>query len=474
MKPETCLPTGSEILILEDDLRLRRRLAAHLESLGCGVSQAANLEEARRLLKSERFDFAVMDINLPDGDVFEILEEGLVPETTVLVVMTAFGGLQTALKAMRLGAGDYLSKPFDPDELPLTFLRCRNQHRSVRREESQGKSGGASAPSGELLFGQALAGLASQLEALFAAERRLVTGLPPILIEGETGTGKSVLARWIHNKGSRSGRPFVPVNCAALPDTLAEAELFGHEKGAFTDAKQARLGLLEAADGGTLFLDELGSLSASAQAKLLTAVEEGRIRRLGGTREITVDVRIIAANNQPLALLVEQGRFREDLLHRLLLLRLELPPLRKRGQDILTLAKHMIAQTAARHRLRPAVISPEGEARLLAHPWKGNLRELSHEIERTLIFTPPGVPLDFATLGPLPETPAGSMTGWRNPAWALPEEGFSIDHVIDSLVAEALERTGGNVSAAARRLGVTREFLRYRLRNSEQGPQVVE
>jgi DNA-binding NtrC family response regulator len=282
-----------------------------------------------------------------------------------------------------------------------------------------------------------------------------------VLIEGETGTGKSVLARWLHHAGPRAARPLIPLNCAALPEALAESELFGHERGAFTDAKRGRIGLFEAADGGTLFLDEVGALALPTQAKLLTAVEDGMIRRLGGTKEIHVDVRLIAASNRPLATLVETGAFREDLYHRLNLLRIELPPLRERGGDLLALARHLLTRLALRHRLPGLRLSPAGEARLLAQPWRGNVRELAHELERAAIFGGAG-PLDFKHLGEPTDT-AGVT--WKNPAWQLPAEGFSLDLAIDELIAHALRETNDNVSAAARRLGVTREFLRHRLRS---------
>jgi len=455
MSFETTLTPGCEILILDDDAVLRKRLSAHLRQAGAEVSEAGSLAETRRLLAALRFDFALIDLNLPDGDALNLLRAGEFSENTGVVVMTALGGLKPAIEAMRLGAGDYLAKPFAPEELPVAFARCRSLRRADRRDEQR-----AAAPEAtELFFGQSLASVRTQLETIVQTDRRLGRHLPPVLIEGETGTGKTVLARWLHLQGPRAERPFVSVNCAALPDTLADAELFGHERGAFTDAKRARLGLFEAADGGTLFLDEISSLSSTTQAKILTALDDGRIRRLGGTREITVDVRLITASNRRLDDLVAAKLFREDLYQRLNLLRFVLPPLRERGADIIPLAHHLLARIAARYRLKGLGITPEGEARLRAHLWSGNIRELSHELERAVIFSD-GQSLDFAALGPLPSSTAA---GWRNPSWRLPAEGFSLDAAMDAFIAEAMRETEGNVSAAARRLGVTRDVLRHRL-----------
>jgi DNA-binding NtrC family response regulator len=454
---DASLLPGCEILLLEDDAPFRKRLAAYLRQLGAEVCEAGRLDEARRQLRDLRFEYALVDFHLPDGDVLGLLREGAFSENTGIVVMTAFGGVKQAVEAMRLGAGDYLSKPFEPEELPLAFVRCRSQRLAARRSEHRRAEAGADAD--QIFFGQSLRDVQSQLDTIVSAERRLERRLPPVLIEGETGTGKSVLARWLHRHGPRSSEPFVNLNCAALPDTLAEAELFGHERGAFTDAKVARVGLFEAADGGTLFLDEIGSLAPATQAKVLTAIEEGTIRRLGGTREITIDARLITASNRNLEDLVAQGAFREDLYHRLNLLRITLPPLRERGTDILPLARHLLAKIAGRHRLKPPTVTAEGEARLLAHAWRGNVRELAHEIERALIFGGAG-PLDFAALG---GAVAPKAAAWRNPAWRLPDSGFSLNEAVDQMIAEAMRESGDNVSAAARRLGVTRDFVRYRL-----------
>jgi two-component system response regulator AtoC len=465
MSSDAALTPGCEVLLLEDDAALRRRLAAHLRGLGAEVTEAGRLDEARRLLGTLRFEYALVDLHLPDGEVLELLRDGAFSENTAVVVMTAFGGIKQAVEAMRLGSSDYLTKPFEFEQVTLAFLRGRHSRIAARREEHRGP-GTARAP---FFFGETLGPLRARLESILTAERRLERRLPPILIEGETGTGKSRLAGWLHAEGPRAGRPFIRVNCAALPESLAEAELFGHERGAFTDAKRGRLGLFEAADGGTLFLDEIGSLSAGTQAKILTAIEEGVIRRLGGSHEIRIDARVIAASNQPLAALVKDGRFREDLYHRLHLLQVTLPPLRERNGDIVPLARHLLAGLAAKHRLGSLAFSPAAEAGLVAHAWPGNIRELAHEIERAVIFAS-GPTLDLATLSP----PAGGTgeTGpaWRNPAWRLPESGFSVERVIDALVAEALRETSQNVSAAARRLGVTREFLRYRLASARGQP----
>ncbi len=464
MADETELPAGCGLLLLEDDSVLRRRLAAHLQGLGADVTEASTIEEARRALARLHFDFALIDLHLPDGEALDLLRTGAFSENTGVVVMTAFGGVKKAVEAMRLGAGDYLAKPFEPDELPVAFLRCREKRVVARRDEHRA-DGPATGNANEFFFGTGLAPLREQLDLILATERRLERGLPPVLIEGETGTGKGLLARWLHRQGRRSSRPFITVNCAALPETLVESELFGHERGAFTDAKGARIGLFEAADGGTLFLDEIGTLAAVTQAKILTAIEDRAIRRLGAVRELPIDVRLITASNQPLADLVEEGSFREDLFHRLHLLHLTLPPLRERGPDILPLARLLLERIALRHRLKGLSFSAAGEARLLGQSWRGNARELAHEIERELIFNR-GPRLDFARLD---NSPANLAAGWRNPEWRLPEEGFSIDAVVTGLIDEALRETNQNISAAARRLGVTREFLRYRLGERQSG-----
>jgi DNA-binding NtrC family response regulator len=318
------------------------------------------------------------------------------------------------------------------------------------------------------VFGRALAGLETQLKKIIEADTRMETQLPPVLIQGETGTGKTTIARWLHQRGPRAKQPFVDVNCSALPETLAEAELFGHERGAFTDAKTSRIGLFEAAAGGTLFLDELPSLSSALQAKVLKAIEENRIRRLGGAREIAVDTRVMAATNRDLKELIAAGQFREDLYHRLDLFRIQIPPLRERGEDIVTLAETLLGQLCKKHRLPAKRLSAAGRKRLLACRWPGNVRELEHELERAIVFEE-GAELNLEQLpAPIDPNQAAASVEWLNPDFQFPAEGFSLEEAMAVLIRRALKQTGNNVSATARLLGVSRDFLRYRLEGNKQ------
>ncbi|HEY2572786.1 MAG TPA: sigma-54 dependent transcriptional regulator, partial [Verrucomicrobiaceae bacterium] len=381
--------------------------------------------------------------------------------TAGVIVMTAEGGVGGAVEAMRLGAVDYLVKPFDPVELPLVIGRAQRAKRSARLDEHRRRETGDP----EFFFGESLAGLEGQLQKIVAADNRVQERLAPVLIQGETGTGKTTIARWLHRRGPRAAQTLVEVNCSAMPETLAESELFGHERGAFTDARVARMGLFEAANGGTLFLDELPSLSTGMQAKLLTAIEDGRIRRVGGTREIPADVRIIAATNRDLKQLVAEGKFREDLFHRLDLFRLHIPPLRQRGDDILRLADALLGRLHRRHRLPRKNISEDGRHRLLAYPWPGNVRELAHELERAIVFSE-GDALNFEPLetgASCRQAETATLNDWFNPDFRFPLEGFLLEEAINRLIRHALAQTDQNVSAAARLLGVTRDYLRYRL-----------
>ncbi|HYV32637.1 MAG TPA: sigma-54 dependent transcriptional regulator, partial [Candidatus Binatia bacterium] len=343
--------SGLQILVIEDDSVLRKRIAARLEALGAEVLGVDALQPGRRLLEERSFDFVFLDVNLPDGLGTDLLREKILPPTTGAVVITAHGGVSGAVEAVRLGAVDYLVKPFDVSELGVAIERAQAARWAARLGEHQREE-----QSEGLFFGASLAPLQAQLQKILEADQRMGTELPPVLIEGETGTGKTTFARWLHQHGPRANRPLVEVNCSALPESLAESELFGHERGAFTDARTTRLGLFEASSGGTLLLDELPSLPLGLQAKVLKAIEDRSIRRVGGTKSLAVDVRILAATNRKLKELVAQGQFREDLYHRLDLYRLHAPPLRERAEDILKLAESLVERLCRRHRLPPKTI----------------------------------------------------------------------------------------------------------------------
>jgi DNA-binding NtrC family response regulator len=462
-----CELAGLSILIVEDDPLLRRQLAAELEHRGADVTCAETLAGGQKWLADLSFDFVLLDVNLPDGLGTDLLKTKSIPANTGTIVMTADGAVTGAVSAMRLGALDYLVKPFELAEMSLVIERVRRARQSARLAEhrrSDAKS------SGEVfLFGTSLAALENQLQRILTADSRMQGPLPPVLIQGETGTGKTTIARWLHYRGPRGAQPLVEVNCSALPDALAESELFGHERGAFTDARTARIGLFEAASGGTLFLDELPTLSLLLQAKVLKALDDHRIRRLGGNKEIPVDVRIIAATHRDLKQLVSGGQFREDLYHRLDLYRVRIAPLRERGEDIEKLAELLIEQISQRHQLARKPLSVPGRQRLAGYPWPGNVRELAHELERAIVFEEVEelnlehlqVPAQGASRGP---------AGWFNSDFVFPQEGFVLDQAIDQLIQQALKQSGNNVSAAARLLGVTRDYLRYHLANRKPQP----
>ncbi len=458
---------SSEILIVEDELMLRKRLAAKLEAEGAEVTAVGGVEEAKNCLESMDFDFAMIDIHLPDGLGIDLLRNGDFAPDTAVVVMTAEGGVEMAVEAMRLGAADYLSKPFDTGELPLILGACKKARQADRLEQHRKR---LEKDSRTFFFGEGLAHLEKQLEKIFEADYRLKDRLPPVLLEGETGTGKSTLAKIIHEGGPRAKEAFVELNCSAVPENLAESELFGHERGAFTDARTSRMGLFEAASGGTLFLDEIPSLSLSIQAKILTALESGVIRRVGGNKEIKVDVRLLAATNMDLQAAIQEGIFRQDLYHRLDLLRIQIPPLRDRLGDVPEMAEFLLKGIRKRYRLNNLEISPKGREQLKLYDWPGNVRELAHELERAVVLAD-GDSLDFQNLsaGGASPAPASNVTvpadDWLNESWEFPDDGgFAMEDAIVRLIKKALDQANGNVSGASRLLGVPRDFIRYRLK----------
>ena len=455
---------GASILILEDELLLRKHLVAVLEQQDADVTAIGTVDEARRVVGSLSFDFALLDLHLPDGLGTDLLKEGIFSPNTAVIVCTAEGGIKSAVEAIKNGAQDYLLKPIDSSVLPMILQKAKTSTRSARLVEHERRNPNKTGE--QIYFGDALSDFKNKLEKITAVDERLGSQLPPVLIHGETGTGKTSIARWLHHNGPRRDSQLVEVNCPALPENLAESELFGHERGAFTDAKSARMGLFEAANGGTLFLDELPSLSLGIQAKILKTIEDRSIRRLGGNREIEVDVRIIAASNQDLGQAVKKGKFRDDLHHRLSLFLLTIPPLRNRGSDILKLAKHLLEKLCKRHQVKTKPISTKGQARLLSHPWRGNVRELNHELERTIVFED-GDEWEFLSLPASNENNNnGNNNELINEKFNFPKEGFSLEETIGRIIQHAITQSGGNVSAAARLLDVPRDYIRYRQKNS--------
>ena len=411
---------GKELLLLEDDLLLGKRIESKLEQAGLEVTRVQNCADAQRALDEMPFDFALFDLNLPDGESLELLRKGKVPSNTPCILMTGEGGIQSAVESIRLGAADYLSKPFDLDELPVVLQQAQASLKSKRLNEYAVKE--RKEKSDSLFFEGSFAEDLDQLKKVLSADTRLQTNLPPLLIQGPTGTGKSTYAKWIHANGPRSSQPFVALNCSAIAENLVESELFGHEKGSFTDAKEARIGLFEAADQGTLFLDEITSLSLPAQAKLLLAIETGKIRRVGGTKEFATDVRIIAAANRDLREMIEKGSFRDDLFHRLDLLRVTIPPLASRSQDLVMFAEHLLTLLSQKYRLPIPDLGKESQSFILRHSWPGNVRELLHELERSLVLSEPGEPLKIISSlihRTLSYSPNDIGDDWLNPGFSF-------------------------------------------------------
>lgn len=457
--------SGRQILVLEDEILLRKAICAYLEEKGADVYAAGTLAQAIEILSSTELDIALMDINLPDGNSLDLLTSPGISENTKVVVMTADGGIRTAIEAIQRGAHDYLSKPFEVEELPMVFSRIAREsaHSRIRQFERNTRTD----TSDSLFEGARMQLVRNQIDKILLADQRLERDLPPVLIEGETGTGKSTIARWIHEHGPRKDAPLIEVNCSTLPESLAESELFGHEKGAFTDARKERIGLFEAADGGSLFLDEISSLPISLQAKVLSAIEDGKIRRVGGNSLKTVDVRLITASLHPLAELVREGSFREDLYHRLNLLHIRIPPLRDYPQDLPGLVDRLLEGLKKRYRLQNISIPARCISVIKTYPWPGNVRELVHELERSLIFSDSDQ-LTFEHLKQGSDDDAAAQAdGLLNPRFSIPETGFQFEEELHRLsqavINEALRLENGNVSAAARRLGVPRDFIRYRI-----------
>ncbi len=452
------------ILLVEDEVPLARVLRAQLERAGHFCTPVMNLEQARTQLEAGEFELVLLDIRLPDGNGLDFLEElKRGPHSHLpVVVLTSFASVEDAVVAIKRGAADYLTKPEDAGQTLVLVERAMHAAEEAGRLAFARQRDHHALEGSEWLGGSVAAERIRREIGRIAAMGEDGAVLPSVLIQGETGTGKDLAARLIHLSGPRADRPFVQVDCAALPESLFEAELFGHEKGAFTQAHVARSGLIEAAEDGTVFLDEIGEVPLDLQAKLLAVLDRRRLRRVGSTRERKVRARFLAATNRDLQALVEEGRFRGDLYYRLKVLTLQTPPLRERSEDIPLLARAFGAETSRRYGLEAPSWTEAGLQALTRYPWPGNVRELRHVMERAALLHPGGA-LDPEALGlDAPAGPAPSAPG-EAPASGLPPDCLELEAHEKALVQRAMERAGGNVSQAARLLGLSRGALRNRL-----------
>jgi len=441
------------VLLADDDDSLRRVQEFQLTQAGFAVTTCADGDSALESFRDDLHDLVVTDIRMPGLDGLELLKRlhAISPETPV-VVITGHGTIETAVEAMKQGAFDFLTKPFPADKLRLTLERAhkmanlQRENRELRRAVER-----------TFAFDN-LVGSSVSMRRMYELLELTAPTSSTVLISGETGTGKELVARAIHYNSPRKGAPFVTVNCGALPESLVEAELFGHRKGAFTGADSNRPGKFEAADGGTLFLDEVGEIPLGLQPKILRALQSGEIDRVGQDRPSRVDVRIVAATNREPDELVSSNSFRQDLYYRLAVVQIRVPPLRERREDIPLLAEHFLSQWAVRNTRPDLRFPPEAFAIFDRYPWPGNVRELENAVERMVVLSKS----DVLSLDALPEHIA-EFTGNEKGLLRLPAEGVDLTEVEKDLIRQALERTHGNRTQAAQLLGLTRSTLLYRM-----------
>ena len=457
----------ARILVVDDEKLIRWSVGERLQRGGYEVVSAESGEEALELVAARPPDLMLLDVRLPGIDWLVTLQRALVhaPELAV-IMMSAHSTVDIAVVAMKHGAIDFLVKPFPFQALDAAVERALTAARTRRQIEvlTQERRGGGEALS-------ALVGQSPGMEQVRAMVSRLSgSDATTVLIEGESGSGKEVVARAVHFSSGRAERPFLQVNCAALPEHLLESELFGHERGAFTDAHAQKRGLFESADGGTVMLDEIGDLHAGGQAKLLRLLENKTFRRVGGVSELRADVRVLAATNVNLEERVSEGRFRADLFFRLNVVRIVLPPLREHPEDVPALCIHFIARFNEEMNGRVKGVSPAAMQLLQAHRWPGNVRELRNAVERAFILHAGVEELRPEHLTPELRGAAVAAASRRpdKPA-AVPPDGLVLEDVERKLIQEALERSSGNQSRAARLLGISRDTLRYRLKKHGMG-----
>ena len=446
----------ARILVVDDERSMQEFLEIFFRREGFEVTTASDYGSAMLAVESDDFDVVISDVQMPDRDGLELLRavKQDSPETVVIMI-TAFATTETAIAAMKEGAYDYVTKPFKVDELRLVVEKAlekkllTQENRRLRSElRTQVRS-------------RALVGTSSAMQKVYDLVAQVAGTKTNLLISGESGTGKELVARGVHEQSDRRERPFVAVNCGAIPENLLESELFGHVKGAFTGAVQGKAGLFETADGGTLFLDEIGELPSSLQVKLLRALQDKSVRRVGGNSDRAVDVRIVAATNRDLAEEVEAGRFRDDLYYRLNVIQVHLPPLRERMEDVPLLLRHFLEKYSREFEREVEGFSDAALEKVLAYPWPGNVRELENMVERAVaLCREPRVSVEH-----LP--PGIADPRQRASAGRLPVEGVDLDELVNEfergLLREALTRTGGVKKRAALLLGISFRSFRYRL-----------
>ena len=450
---------GQTILIVEDEKLIRWSLVERLTREGYKIEDVESGEAAETAVRRSDFDLVILDYRLPDTDGLTLLASfrDAHPDLPVILI-TAFSSVEGAVRAMKLGAFDYINKPFDMEELVLVVQKALETNRLKREvrwlKENQARQFGSTQ----------IVGISPKIREVYhIIERVAGTDATTVLLRGESGTGKGLVARAIHQSSKRRERPFMTVTCTALQETLLESELMGHEKGAFTDAKEQKKGLFELADGGTIFLDEIGDIPPSFQAKLLHVLEDKMFKRVGGIRDIKVDVRIIAATNKDLEKAVKDASFRQDLYYRLKIIPIHLPPLRDREGDIPLLVQTFIEHFNREFRKSVPGCTPEVMEILGSYGWPGNIRELRNIVERAILLGT-GDALDVEDLpGEIREKASGTGAESADGAYALPAGGLVLEELERDLVLQALRRAGGNQTKAARLLGLNRDQIRYRI-----------
>lgn len=455
-----------KILIVDDEQMIRWVLSQALSEWSYVPTEAADIQTALELFDTEQPTLTLLDISLPDGSGLNALRTIKLRRPNANVIMITGNVLvENAIAALRAGACDFITKPINLDELQITVRNCFKSEELDIEPESP-----IQIPPANFRFEQFIGESAAIKELLSLARKVAESNASSVLLQGESGTGKDLIAKAIHHSSARAAKPFVAINCAAIPENLIESELFGYEKGSFTDAKNLKEGLFEQGKGGTIFLDEIGELELSLQAKLLRVLEEGLFRRVGGLKDLPLNACVIAASNRNLREESETGKFRRDLYFRLSIIEIDVPPLRERGDDVLLLAAHFIkALDRGRYKSKPRQLAPEVIKAFKQYPWDGNVRELRNAIERAVILEE-GEQITLQYLPPGLSRVNGSVSsnGYSerdgNLQIQLPTAGISLQAVEDSLIEQALERSQGNVTRAAEILNISRDRLRYHLK----------